>query len=89
MLQHLSRKFARYFVIIEGAYWLISINKFHSFKKEQVLTDLRANCSEFSGVLDLTENVLLNPVRAGITHKEFLTKITPFMLMIFESIANV
>lgn len=86
---YIARKFARYFVIIEGAYWLMSINKFNSFKKEQVLLDLKENCSEFNNVLDLTEKVLLNPVEAGIPHEEFLAKISPFMLMMFESISNI
>lgn len=86
---YIARKFARYFVIIEGAYWLMSINKFNSFKKEQVLIDLKENCSEFNNVLDLTEKVLLNPVGTGIPHEEFLAKISPFMLMMFESISNV
>ena len=85
---YIARKFARYFVIIEGAYWLMSINQFNSFEKEQVLMDLRENCSEFNDVLDLTEKILLNPVEAGISHEEFLVKISPFMRMIFESISN-
>ncbi len=86
---YIARKFARYFIIIEGAYWLMSINKFNSFKKEQVLKDLRENCSEFSDVLDLTEKVLLSPVETKISHEEFLDEIRPFMLMMFESISNI
>lgn len=86
---YISRKFARYFVIIEGAYWLMSINKFNSFEKGQVLIGLREACPGFNHVLDLTEKVLQNPVEAGITHEEFLEKINPFMSMIFENISNV
>lgn len=86
---YIARKFARYFVIIEGAYWLMSIDKFNSFKKEQVLKDLRENCSEFSDVLDLTEKVLLSPVETKISHEKFLDEIRPFMLMMFESISNI
>ena len=86
---YIARKFARYFVIIEGAYWLMSINKFKSFDKTQVLMDLRENCSEFNDVFDLTESVLLNTIEAGISHEEFLEKISPFMRMIFESISNI
>ena len=86
---YIARKFARYFGIIEGAYWLMSINRFNSFKKEQVLMDLRENCSEFNDVLDLTEKILLNPVESEISHEEFLAKISPFMLMIFESISKI
>ena len=85
---YIARKFARYFVIIEGAYWLMSINKFISFEKEKVLIDLRENCSEFNDVLDLAEKVLLNPVEAGISHEDFGVKISPFMVMIFEHISN-
>ena len=86
---YISRKFARYFVIIEGAYRLMSINKFNSFEKGQVLIGLREACPEFNHVLDLTEKVLQNPVEAGITHEEFLEKINPFMSMIFENISNI
>lgn len=85
---YIARKFARYFVIIEGAYYLMSINEFNSFEKEQVLLGLRKNCSEFNDILDLTEKVLLNPVETEMSHEDFLTKITPFMSMIFKSISN-
>lgn len=84
-----ARKFARYFVIIEGAYWLMSINQFHSFQKERVLMDLRENCPEFNHILDLTEEVLSDPIEAGIPHEEFLINIRPFASMIFESISNI
>lgn len=84
-----ARKFARYFVIIEGAYWLMSINKFNSFQKEQVLIDLKENCPKFNDVLDLTGKVLLNPVGTGISHEEFLVNISPFMLKLFEDISNI
>lgn len=83
-----ARKFARYFVIIEGAYWLMSIDQFHSFQKEQVLAGLRKNCPEYNDILDLAERVLVNPVEAGISHEEFLEKISPFVSMIFEGISN-
>lgn len=84
---YIARKFARYFIVIEGAYWLMSVNKFNSFQKEQVLMDLRENCSEFNYIFDLTEKVLTDPIGAGITHKEFLIKISPFVLMMFESLS--
>ncbi len=83
-----ARKFARYFIIIEGSYWLMSINRFQSFEKERVLLDLRANCSAFHDVLDLTESILRDPVKAGIPHEEFLTKISPFVFWMFENISS-
>lgn len=84
---YIARKFARYFIVIEGAYWLMSVNKFNSFQKEQVLMDLRENCSEFNYIFDLTEKVLTDPIGAEIPHKEFLMKISPFVLMMFESLS--
>lgn len=85
---YIARKFARYFVIIEGAYWLMSINKFSSFEKEQVLLGLRKNCSRFNDIFDLAEKVLRNPVEAKISHEDFLAEISPFVSMIFKDISN-
>lgn len=82
-----ARKFARYFVIIEGAYWLMSQNQFKSFAKEDVLSGLRENCRQFRSVFDLTEKILQSPLDAGINHVAYLKQIKPFMEWIFESIA--
>ena len=85
---YIARKFARYFIIIEGAYFLMAMNRFHSFQKEQVLMDLRENCPEFDDVLNLAEKILQNPVEVGVTHEKFLMEISPLMQMMFESISN-
>ncbi len=81
-----ARKFARYFVIIEGAYFLMTLGEFSSFKKEEVLKGLRKHTVGFDNILDITESVLDDPVKAGIMQKEYLTIIKPFMERILEDI---
>ena len=83
-----ARKFARYFVIIEGAYFLMNKDKFVSFEKSVVLSGLRNELQNglagFENILDTTERILYDPVKANITHTEYLRMITPFMERIFE-----
>lgn len=83
-----ARKFARYFVIIEGAYFLMTVNRFVSFEKEAVLCELRKTAAGFENILDITEQVLYEPVKANITHDEYLKVIKPFVEWMFESIEN-
>ena len=86
-----ARKFARYFVIIEGAYFLMTVGKFVSFEKSAVLSGLRSELQNgsagFENILDITEQVLYDPVKANVTHTEYLRIITPFMERIFEQSA--
>ena len=81
-----ARKYARYFVVIEGAYFLMSQNRFRSFAKEDVLMGLREICSGCGHFLDMTEAVLQNPIKAGIASEDFLREAQPFMKWIFERI---
>ncbi len=83
-----ARKFARYFVVIEGAYWLMSQNKFKSFAKEDVLSGLKENCKQFEDIFELTDSILRDPVDAGIGHVTYLKRIEPFVEWIFESIST-
>ncbi len=81
-----ARKYARYFVVIEGAYFLMSQNRFRSFAKEDVLMGLRETCIGYGHFLDMTEAVLQNPIKAGIASEHFLREAQPFMKWIFERI---
>ncbi len=83
---YVARKLARYFIIIEGAYFLMSLNKFVSFEKEKVLSQLKENTTGYEEILDLTEKVILNPIDAGIRHNEFLEIVKPFVEHMFECI---
>lgn len=49
-----SRKYARYFVIIEGAYFLMSKNDFESFEKNDVLNKLYKYADGFEKELNMT-----------------------------------
>lgn len=81
-----SRKYARYFVIIEGAYFLMSQNAFESFEKWDVLRKLYMHADGFEKELDMTRQILKEPKGAGITHDEFLKKIRPFVEWMFDRI---
>lgn len=81
-----SRKFARYFVIIEGAYFLMSLNEFESFKKSDVLNKLYKYADGFEKELNMTSEILKNPESAGITHDEFLKCIRSFVEWMFDMI---
>ena len=81
-----ARKFARYFIIIEGAYFLMSLNQFRSFKKECVLSQLKKDLNEYDKVLTLTEKVINNPIETGIKHDDYLKMIQPVVDIMFERI---
>lgn len=81
-----SRKYARYFVIIEGAYFLMSRHKFESFAKEKVLSQLYRYTKGFEEELDLTREILENPEKAGIAGEEFLRRIREFVMWMFDEI---
>lgn len=81
-----ARKYARYFVVIEGAYFLMSQNRFRSFAKEDVLPELREVSNGFEYFLERTEAILQNPMNAGISSEVFLKEAQPFMKWIFERI---
>lgn len=81
-----SRKYARYFVIIEGAYFLMSQNEFESFEKWDVLKKLYKYANGFEKELDMTCEILKDPLSAGITHDEFLKRIRSFVEWMFDTI---
>ncbi|MBD5081960.1 MAG: hypothetical protein HDT44_09395 [Ruminococcaceae bacterium] len=83
-----ARKYARYFVIIEGAYFLMTVNSFSSFEKEKVLNELRKITKGFEDILGITERVLYDPIKTGISHNEYLTMIKPLVEYMFEKIQN-
>lgn len=84
-----ARKFARYFVIIEGAYFLMTENRFVSFEKEAVLRGLReiqSSAPEFENILDITEKVLYDPLETKISGDEYLKIIKPLAEYMFDRI---
>lgn len=81
-----ARKYARYFVIIEGAYFLMSQSKFESFDKWSVLNKLYECTDGFKEELDVTCKILEDPQRAGIKHDDFLKRIRVFVEWMFDRI---
>ncbi|MBR5287618.1 MAG: nucleotidyltransferase domain-containing protein [Clostridia bacterium] len=81
-----ARKYARYFVVIEGAYYLMAINQFTSFAKASVLEGLRTHAGMFVQTIDLVETVLSDPIAAGIRHDEFISAICSFTNWMFDQI---
>ena len=81
-----SRKYARYFVVIEGAYFLMSRNQFESFEKEDVLNKLYQYASAFKKELDMTREILKDSKAAGIAQDEFLRRIRPLVEWMFDRI---
>lgn len=81
-----TRKFARYFVVLEGAYWLMTQGIFTTFDKTTVLRDLKKHLPEFCDVFTQTERILQNPLQTTMPPKQFLSHIRPFVERIFSDI---
>lgn len=81
-----ARKFARYFVLVEGAYFLMAKDLFDSFKQEKVLRGLRENTVAFGYILDLSLAVLSAPLTTGIAHDNFIMQVRPFVEWMFDEI---
>lgn len=83
-----ARKFARYFILVEGAYFLMARNEFETFRQERVVEQLRENCAGFDGILDLSLAVLKAPLEAKVAHADYIGRISPFVEWMFDGIAN-
>lgn len=81
-----ARKFARYFVVIEGAYFLMARGTFVSFNKHEVLAGLRAAGCPYVRALNATEQILADTQAAQITHAEYLQMIEPLVNWMFDQI---
>ena len=84
-----ARKFARYFVLVEGAYFLMSKNKFESFKQERVIQQLKENSCGFNDILDLALEIIKKPLETKVKHDDFIVKVCPFTEWIFAEIERV
>lgn len=82
------RKFARYFVVIEGAYCLMSRGEFRSFLPDDVLPSLAAAFPEEAGRIRWTHAMLEDPRNAGLSRAEYLQCISPLVQRMFTTIQN-
>lgn len=82
------RKFARYFVVIEGAYFLMCRDLFCGFRTVDVLPALMNGCLEYRDMLLLTEAILSAPENQILTPDEYLCRIQPLVMWMFAQIEN-
>ena len=74
-----TRKLARNFVILEGAYLLMAEGEFVSFRSRDVLRQLRCRHPEWEELYAIVEAIQRDPVAAAMTPEEFLAHLAPFM----------
>lgn len=74
-----ARKLARYFVILEGAYLLMADGKFNTFHQADILPAIKRFYPQWQPLVQLTEKILANPVKANILPHIFVEKIAPFV----------
>ena len=74
-----SRKLARCFVIVEGAFALMCRGTFESFSQKAVLQGLRGTTRRWRRLLRKTEAILADPYRAGIRPDDLMAEVEPFM----------
>jgi len=75
---HATRKLARNFVVLEGAYVLMAAGRFRTFRQRDVLSDLRGFYAQWNDFLDRTERILAGPHAAGISPLRFAKDALPF-----------
>ena len=74
-----TRKLARNFVIVEGAYVLMCRGAFKSFGQGAVLHGLRRVRPSISGLLDTTAAILADPYQAKVKPKAFMRQVRSFV----------
>ncbi len=74
-----TRKLARNFVVVEGAFVLMSQLRFKSFKQEAVLHGLYETTRRWRPLLCKTEAILTDPYRAGIRPDDLMADVEPFI----------
>jgi len=83
-----TRKLARNFVIVEGAYALMARGAFTSFKQEAVLDGLRRAWPRWRALVRTTQAVLDDPYRAAVPPDEFMRRVHPFVTWSIDVIEN-
>ena len=81
-----TRKLARNFVIVEGAYALMSRRSFVSFKQGVVLQGLRRTTRRWGPLLRVTEAVLSDPFRANVKPGDFMRQAQPFVAWAIKTV---
>ena len=74
-----TRKLARNFVIVEGAYVLMAKGEFVSFRQEAVLQGVRRISRRWGNLTKMTEAILQDPHGAAVRPDEFMKEAGPFV----------
>lgn len=74
-----SRKLARNFVIVEGAFVLMCQRRFDSFKQEAVLHGLRRVSRRWRRLLTMTDAILTDPYHACVKPDDLMAEVEPFI----------
>ena len=74
-----TRKLARNFVIVEGAFVLMCERAFRSFNQEVVLHGLRSHWRRWRGLTRTTQTILDDPFRAAVQPDDFMQRVHPFV----------
>ena len=83
-----TRKLARNFVIVEGAYVLMAKGEFVSFKQEAVLKGIRRTSGRWGALTRATEGILQDPHRAAVRPDGFMREAGPFVNWAIEQIES-
>ncbi|MFC1735033.1 RNA polymerase sigma factor [Candidatus Hydrogenedentota bacterium] len=81
-----TRKLARYFVVVEGAYVLMAEGKFSTFHERDVMGKLKRSYSQWADLFATTEAVVKDPVKANILPQVFVEQVAPFVRWAIEHV---
>jgi predicted nucleotidyltransferase len=74
----ITRKLARYFVLVEGAYVLMADGEFRSFRQEDVLEPLERSYPQWTALFRTVRQITADPFEAGISPRAFAEQAASF-----------
>lgn len=83
-----TRKLARNYVIVEGAFALMTLGSFTSFKQKVVLRGLRQASPQWRPLVRKTETILADPFHAAVPPDAFVHDLQPFMDWVINRLHN-
>lgn len=85
---YILRKFTRYFVVIEGAYYLMSKGLFRSFRSVDVLPALTELLPQHQETLQYAQNLLTTPNKYNDLPMDYIYQIEPLVTEMFSFIEH-
>jgi hypothetical protein len=81
-----ARKLARNFMVVEGAFLLMSQGSFRSFRQNEVLSGLMSVAGRWNKLINASRRILTDPIGAAIGPTEFMGKARPFVEWMLDKI---